>query len=58
MPNDSRESLMLQMTARGPVGKGGSETLRAGLDLGHEVVLSTFLRVTSEGLQGSWRTDS
>ena len=40
-------ALLLQTTARGPVGKGGAETLRAGLDLGHDATLENFLQVTS-----------
>jgi uncharacterized protein (TIGR04255 family) len=47
-------ALLLQMTARGPVGKGGAETLRAGLDLGHDVAVETFLRVTSDEVKGRW----
>ncbi len=47
-------ALLLQMTARGPVGKGGSDTLRAGLDLGHDAALGTFLRVTSKEVQERW----
>lgn len=55
--NDSQQlALLLQMTARGPVGKGGAETLRAGLDVGHRAALETFLRVTSQEAQARWRT--
>jgi uncharacterized protein (TIGR04255 family) len=46
--------LLLHSTARGPVGKGGADTLRAGLDLGHNVALETFLRVTSEDVKARW----
>jgi uncharacterized protein (TIGR04255 family) len=48
-------TLLLQMTARGPVGKGGAESLRAGLDLGHAVALETFLRITSQDAQERWK---
>lgn len=47
-------ALLLQMTARGPVGKGGAETLRAGLDIGHDAALRSFLRVTSAEVQKRW----
>lgn len=53
---DKRDALLLQMTARGPVGKGGAETLRAGLDLGHAAALGAFLRVVSEEAKKRWRT--
>jgi uncharacterized protein (TIGR04255 family) len=47
-------ALLLQTTARGPVGKGGAETLQAGLKLGHDAALQTFLRVTSKEAQERW----
>lgn len=53
---DTRDTLLLQMTARGPVGKGGAETLRAGLDLGHDAALGAFLRVESAEVKKRWRT--
>lgn len=52
--DDETPALLLQTTARGPVGKNGAETLRAGLDLGHATALRTFLRVTSGELQSEW----
>ena len=54
--DDQRPSLLLQMTARGPIGKDGAETLRAGLDLGHRASLETFRRVVSPDAQERWRT--
>ena len=48
------DSLLLQMTARGPVGKGGASTLREGLDLGHEAALNAFLRMVSEDTKKRW----
>ncbi len=51
---DDRESLLLQMTARGPVGKSGVASLRDGLDLGHAVALKTFLGVTSDETKTRW----
>lgn len=52
---DKRDALLLQMTARGPVGKGGAETLRTGLDLGHDAAVGAFLRVTSDEAKKRWR---
>jgi uncharacterized protein (TIGR04255 family) len=51
---DRRDSLLLNMTARGPVGRGGVETLRSGLDLGHEAALGAFLRVVSDEAKKRW----
>jgi uncharacterized protein (TIGR04255 family) len=51
---DKRQALLLQMTARGPVGEGGTETLRAGLDVGHDIAVGTFLRVVSEATINRW----
>lgn len=55
---DKRDAVLLQMTARGPVGKGGAETLRAGFDRGHAAALGAFLRVTSEEVKKRWGTKS
>lgn len=49
-----RASLLLEMTARGPVGPNKAPTLRAGLDIGHRAALDTFLRVTSPEAQARW----
>lgn len=49
-----KAALLLQTTARGPVGKGGAESLRSGLDLGHDAALGTFLRVTSDEAKRRW----
>lgn len=51
-------ALLLQMTARGPVGKNGATTLRAGLDCGHDAAVGTFLRVTSDDVQNRWGNKS
>ena len=51
---DKRDSLLLHMTARGPIGKGGVETLREGLDLGHDAAVAAFLRVTSVATIERW----
>lgn len=52
--DDQRDALLLQMTARGPLDKGGSDALRAGLDLGHKVALGAFLRVVSDETKKRW----
>ena len=54
--DDKRDAVLLTMTARGPVGKGGEETLRAGLDLGHAVAFEAFLRVASDKAKKRWET--
>jgi uncharacterized protein (TIGR04255 family) len=51
---EQRPTLLLQWTARGPVGKDGAETLREGLDLGHDAALGTFLRVVSDEVRTRW----
>lgn len=45
---ESKNALILQMTARGPVGKGGVDSLRLGLDLGHAFTGETFRKVISD----------
>lgn len=52
---DQQESLLLNMTARGPT---GSNSIRAGLDLGHEVAVGAFLRVVESKIQQSWGAES
>lgn len=46
--------LLLQMTARGPLGKAGAKTLREGLDLGHRVAKETFFQVASDEAKRHW----
>ena len=53
-----QDALLLRTTARGPIGKGGVETLRAGLDLGHEVAVGAFLRIVSDEAKKRWGTKS
>lgn len=52
--DEEQDSLLLQMTARGPIGKGGVATLREGLDIGHNAAVGTFLRVTNKDLHRQW----
>jgi uncharacterized protein (TIGR04255 family) len=48
------EALQLQSTARGPVRQEPGWDLDAGLKLGHEVLLNTFLQMTSTEAQRAW----
>lgn len=54
-PDGGKPALLLQTTARGPVGRGGVDSLRAGLDLGHDAAFETFERVTSDEVKSRWR---
>ncbi len=51
---DDRDALLLQMTARGPVGRGGVSKFRDGLDLGHDAAYGAFLRMVSEETKQRW----
>ena len=51
---DERDALLLQMTARGPVGGTGASTFRKGLDLGHETAVKAFLGATSDDTRKKW----
>jgi hypothetical protein len=53
-----KTSLLLQMTARGPVGKEGTFTLRNGLDLGHDAAKHLFLGMIPQSIQDSWEVES
>ena len=46
--------LLLQTTARGPVGREADEDLEAGLALGHAVAVQTFLEITSAQAHAHW----
>jgi uncharacterized protein (TIGR04255 family) len=46
--------LLLQMTARGPISKESGLDLAAGLELGHEVIVGTFMDLTSEEAHRAW----
>lgn len=52
--DDGQDSLLVDMTARGPVGKGGVSTWREGLDLGHQVAVESFLQMTSKDSRAKW----
>jgi len=46
--------LILQTTARGPIGKETGLDLDAGLELGHDMVIQTFMGLTSEEAHRAW----
>ncbi len=48
------DSLLVDTTARGPIGKGGMASLREGLDLGHDVSVKSFLAMTSGDIKRRW----
>lgn len=48
------EVLQVQSTARGPVRKEPGWDLDAGLQLGHDVLLNTFLQMASADAQRAW----
>lgn len=54
MPSSESAALLLEMTARGPVGRGGASTLREGLDWGHDAAVGTFLTVASDDVKTRW----
>jgi len=51
--DDPRDALLIDMTARGPIGKG-VVTLREGLDLGHKVAVQSFLSMVSAEVRKRW----
>lgn len=55
---EKQEALLLQMTARGPIGPGGAETMRVGLDWGHEAAVGVFLRAVSDETKQRWEIKS
>lgn len=52
------DSLLVDTTARGPIGKGGVAALRDGLDLGHDMAMQSFLAMTSADVQQKWEKTS
>ena len=54
LPECSQSSLLLNLTARGPVGPPGKASLREGLDLGHRVSVKEFLGMVSKQVQTTW----
>lgn len=56
--DDKIESLLLNMTARGPVGKDSAKTLREGLDIGHEAAFGAFVNVVNSQMRTKWGVKS
>lgn len=52
------EVLVLQLAARGPIGGDVGQTLDAGLELGHRVIVRSFVEWTSPEAQEYWRRRS
>ncbi len=48
------QRILLQLTARGPVRGQSDAELKEGLNLGHDAVVETFVRVSSERAQEHW----
>jgi uncharacterized protein (TIGR04255 family) len=51
---DPTPTLLLQTTARGPIGEGRAASLGEGLELGHRAAVDTFVEITSDKLHKSW----
>lgn len=51
---DGEEILLMKLTARGKISDKPGEELRDGLDFGHEVIVSTFGKLTSRRAHGYW----
>lgn len=49
-----QDALIVEITARGGLGKGGAANLREGLDLGHRTAVDAFLQIVSEETQNKW----
>ena len=54
----SETVLLVQTTARGPIGRDATEDLAAGLALGHTAAVRTFFRITSAEAHGYWELKS
>jgi uncharacterized protein (TIGR04255 family) len=52
--DDPTPVLLLQSTARGPIGKEGVASLGEGLELGHRAALDTFVEITSDKAHKAW----
>jgi uncharacterized protein (TIGR04255 family) len=54
LTEDGEAALLLQTTARGPIGKESGLDLEAGLNLGHEVATRIFMTMTSAEAKDAW----
>jgi len=52
--HDQTDALMLNITARGPLRPGYTNTLKSGLDLGHAIAVDQFLRMVSDETKQKW----
>ena len=51
---DPKDTLLLDLTCRGPLVDGSLDSVRAGLDVGYDKAVDTFLRITPTELQERW----
>lgn len=56
--NDPTPVLLLQTTARGPIGTQGAASLEEGLELGHGAAVETFVEITSDKAHKAWGRSS
>jgi len=54
-PPESRELIALKLTARGPINEKGGNSLDAGLNLGHAIIVQSFADLTSDEAHKVWR---
>jgi hypothetical protein len=54
LTESQKPSLLLNLTARGPVEGKGIAALRAGLDLGHLVSVREFLAMVNPEIKATW----
>ncbi len=54
LTESQKPSLLLNITARGPVDGNGTESLREGLDLGHSVSVREFLAMVNPEIRKTW----
>ena len=53
------EALVLKLTARGPIGgEGGVENLDQGLNLGHDIIVTSFRDMTSKDAHEYWEKEN
>lgn len=51
---DPKDTLLLDLTCRGPIVDGSLESVRGGLDVGYGIAADTFLSITPNELQKRW----
>lgn len=54
LTDSSKPSLLLNLTARGPVSENEVKSLRDGLDLGHSVSVREFLAMVDPEIKATW----